>query len=157
MFRSVIDLQVTINRFVAETNLNPKPFVWAADPKRVLTGEANPLDEPERLAAILRDRASLQPQAKAKIRTHATSIVIDAFVSESRGYVLIASRPERQNRYTVSCVLHRHALATEPAVSRSITVASFSALTTVRTTIGASRPRTVISCLGNSSSISLAV
>jgi hypothetical protein len=36
MFRSVIDLQVAINRFVAETNLNPKPFVWTADPKRVL-------------------------------------------------------------------------------------------------------------------------
>ena len=27
VFRSVIDLQVAINRFVAETNLNPKPFV----------------------------------------------------------------------------------------------------------------------------------
>ena len=36
VFRSVIDLQVAINRFVAETNLNPKPFVWTADPKRVL-------------------------------------------------------------------------------------------------------------------------
>ena len=36
VFRSVIDLQVAINRFVAETNLNPKPFAWTADPKRVL-------------------------------------------------------------------------------------------------------------------------
>jgi hypothetical protein len=27
VFRSVIDLQVAINRFVAETNLNLKPFV----------------------------------------------------------------------------------------------------------------------------------
>ena len=36
VFRSVIDLQVAINRFVAETNLNPKPFVWTADPKRVI-------------------------------------------------------------------------------------------------------------------------
>ena len=36
VFRSVMDLQVAINRFVAETNLNPKPFVWTADPKRVL-------------------------------------------------------------------------------------------------------------------------
>src|ERR1700680_2523123 len=30
------DLQVAINRFVAETNVDPKPFVWTADPKRVL-------------------------------------------------------------------------------------------------------------------------
>ena len=36
VFRSVVDLQVAINRFVAETNPDPKPFVWTADPKRVL-------------------------------------------------------------------------------------------------------------------------
>ena len=36
VFRSVIDLQVAINRFVAETNLNPKHFVWTADLKRVI-------------------------------------------------------------------------------------------------------------------------
>ena len=34
VFRSVVDL--AINRFVAETNSDPKPFVWTADPKRVL-------------------------------------------------------------------------------------------------------------------------
>ena len=41
----VIDLQVAINRFVAETNLNPKPFVWDRRPetrdRRCQTGEAN--------------------------------------------------------------------------------------------------------------------
>jgi len=36
VFRSVLDLQVAINRFVADTNADPKPFVWTADPKRVL-------------------------------------------------------------------------------------------------------------------------
>ena len=36
VFRSVVDLQVAINRFVAETNADPKHFVWTADPKRVL-------------------------------------------------------------------------------------------------------------------------
>jgi transposase len=45
VFRSVIDLQVAINRFLAETNLNPKPFGWTAGPKRLLAavkrGEAN--------------------------------------------------------------------------------------------------------------------
>ena len=34
IFQSVVDLQLAINRFVAETN--PKPFVWTADPKRVI-------------------------------------------------------------------------------------------------------------------------
>jgi hypothetical protein len=36
VFRSVVDPQVAINRFVAETNADPKPFVWTADPRRVL-------------------------------------------------------------------------------------------------------------------------
>ena len=36
VFHSVVDLQAAINRFVQETNANPKPFVWTADPNRVL-------------------------------------------------------------------------------------------------------------------------
>jgi transposase len=36
VFRSVADLQVAINRFVEETNAQPKPFIWTANPKRIL-------------------------------------------------------------------------------------------------------------------------
>ena len=36
VFRSVADLQAAINRFVEETNSDPKHFVWIADAKRVL-------------------------------------------------------------------------------------------------------------------------
>ena len=36
VFRSVVDLQAAINRFVAETNAQPMPFVWTADPNRVV-------------------------------------------------------------------------------------------------------------------------
>jgi transposase len=36
VFRSVVDLQFAINCFVADTNADPKPFAWTADPKRVL-------------------------------------------------------------------------------------------------------------------------
>ena len=47
VFQSVVELQLAINRFVAETNADPKPFVWTADPKRVLAavkrGGINPL------------------------------------------------------------------------------------------------------------------
>src|ERR1700716_1810431 len=35
-FRSVGDLKAAINRFVLETNAEPKPFIWTADPNRVL-------------------------------------------------------------------------------------------------------------------------
>jgi hypothetical protein len=36
VFCSVFDLQAVINRFAAETNADPKPFVWTADPDRVM-------------------------------------------------------------------------------------------------------------------------
>jgi transposase len=36
IFRSVDELEAAINRFLAEANAEPKPFVWTADPKRVL-------------------------------------------------------------------------------------------------------------------------
>jgi transposase len=36
VFLSVVDLQTAINRYVEEHNDDPKPFVWTADPNRVL-------------------------------------------------------------------------------------------------------------------------
>ncbi len=36
LFHSLVDLQATINRFVAETNKNPKPFNWTADPDKII-------------------------------------------------------------------------------------------------------------------------
>jgi transposase len=36
VFRSVVDLQAAINRFVEETNAHPKPFVWTADPNKII-------------------------------------------------------------------------------------------------------------------------
>lgn len=36
VFRSLVDLQAAIKRFLAETNENPKPFVWTADPDTII-------------------------------------------------------------------------------------------------------------------------
>jgi transposase len=36
VFRSVAELESAIERFVAETNADPKPFVWTARPSRIL-------------------------------------------------------------------------------------------------------------------------
>ena len=36
VFRSVADLEAVINRFVAETNDDPKPFTWIADPNKII-------------------------------------------------------------------------------------------------------------------------
>ncbi|HEX2256302.1 MAG TPA: IS630 family transposase, partial [Afifellaceae bacterium] len=35
-FHSLVDLQAAINRFVAEQNADPTPFVWTADPERII-------------------------------------------------------------------------------------------------------------------------
>jgi len=36
VFRSLVDLQAAINRFLDETNADPNPFHWTADPDRVV-------------------------------------------------------------------------------------------------------------------------
>ncbi len=36
IFLSVVDLQAAINRFVTETNNDPKPFTWTADPDKII-------------------------------------------------------------------------------------------------------------------------
>ena len=35
-FRSLVDLQAAINRYLGEHNCKPKPFVWTADPDRII-------------------------------------------------------------------------------------------------------------------------
>jgi hypothetical protein len=36
VFRSIVDLQAAINRFLKETNEHPKPFVWTANPVKII-------------------------------------------------------------------------------------------------------------------------
>jgi hypothetical protein len=36
VFRSIVEQQAAINRFLAETNDDPKPFTWTADPDKII-------------------------------------------------------------------------------------------------------------------------
>ena len=36
VFRSIVDLQAAINRFVDEHNTEPKPFTWTAAPDKII-------------------------------------------------------------------------------------------------------------------------
>ena len=36
MFKGIVDLQTAINRYLAETNENPKSFTWTADPDAII-------------------------------------------------------------------------------------------------------------------------
>jgi transposase len=36
VFRSIVDLQAAINRFLVEHNVKPRPFTWTADPDKII-------------------------------------------------------------------------------------------------------------------------
>jgi hypothetical protein len=36
VFRSIVDLQTAINRYLDEADHHPKPFVWTADPDKII-------------------------------------------------------------------------------------------------------------------------
>ena len=36
VFRSIVELQAAINAFIAEINDSPKPFIWTADPDKII-------------------------------------------------------------------------------------------------------------------------
>lgn len=36
VFHSLVDLQAAINRYLGEHNRKPKPFIWTADPDRII-------------------------------------------------------------------------------------------------------------------------
>ncbi len=36
VFRSIVDLQAAINRYLDEANHDPKPFIWTADPDKII-------------------------------------------------------------------------------------------------------------------------
>jgi transposase len=40
VFKSAVDLQAAINRFVVDHNLQSKPFVWTADPDKIIAAAA---------------------------------------------------------------------------------------------------------------------
>jgi transposase len=40
VFKGVVDLQAAINRFVVDHNQQPKPFVWTADPDKIIAAAA---------------------------------------------------------------------------------------------------------------------
>ena len=36
VFASIVELQATIDSFLAETNRQPEPFIWTADPNQII-------------------------------------------------------------------------------------------------------------------------
>jgi transposase len=44
-FRSIVELQAAINRYLAEHNQSPTPFVWTKSADQILT-KLNPLNAP---------------------------------------------------------------------------------------------------------------
>ena len=40
VFKGIVDLHAAISRYLAETNHNPKPFIWTADPDAIIEKSA---------------------------------------------------------------------------------------------------------------------
>jgi transposase len=77
VFHSIVDLQAAINRFLVETNDQPKPFIWTADPDKII-------------AAVDRGRKVLD-SIHSHVRLHkvqASEFVasLEAFLSGSAGH-----------------------------------------------------------------------
>jgi transposase len=62
VFRSIVELQASIKRFLSETNDNPKPFTWTADPDKII-------------AAVRRARQALASASLADPTVHPQTIL----------------------------------------------------------------------------------
>lgn len=54
VFRSVAELKAAIHRFIAENNNDPKPFVWTAQPHRIIAAVQRGLQKLESIHYVLR-------------------------------------------------------------------------------------------------------
>ena len=112
VFRCVVDLQATINRFVAETNHDPKPFTWTADPDKIIAAVRRghqvfrfsiPLGMQGANASAHQLRASCSSEAscviyltpRRRIRSHAGSSLTTQVFSDLKDQVaIVASAPK---------------------------------------------------------------
>jgi hypothetical protein len=62
VFHSLVDLQAAINRYLGEHNRKPKPFVWTADPDRIIekVSRRAPSDRVTLLATAVDDPTRLR-------------------------------------------------------------------------------------------------
>ena len=62
VFHSLVDLQAAINRYLGEHNRKPKPFVWTADPDRIIEKVQSwaPSDRVRPLASVAGTQTSIQ-------------------------------------------------------------------------------------------------
>ena len=51
VFRSIVDLQAAIHRYLAEHNADPKPFVWTKRAEQILAKREDILDEQQQVRA----------------------------------------------------------------------------------------------------------
>ena len=57
VFKGIVDLQAAINRRLAETNQNPKPFAWTAGPDAI-TEKVRRVKEASQPIQMMLDRSS---------------------------------------------------------------------------------------------------
>jgi transposase len=124
VFRSVYDLHGAINRYIEDANHDPKPFVWTADPNKIIAARQRGLDvlEPIREVWIHGERFAARRRSMMRImarRMKAT--VVRAYRSKSR-----ASRRLRLIQAKVRSTIQRLGKTSKPcAASERLTISSF--------------------------------
>jgi hypothetical protein len=87
VFRSVVDLQAAINRFVAETNADPKPFICTADPDKII-------------AAVKRGHQVLIPSTRSTAASSCVRVDVIEVHRHARSHVHGSTVPDFMARPT---------------------------------------------------------
>jgi hypothetical protein len=84
VFRSLDDLKAAIDRFVAETNADPKTFVWTAKPTRILAAVKRGKEKLESIletaAAAAVAGAEVAQELKADVRVGIVADIVDTVI-----------------------------------------------------------------------------
>jgi hypothetical protein len=91
VFRSIVELQTAISRFLAETNADPRPFRWTKDPDKIIAAV-------KRGHQVLDSIVSAQLTAQSMLRRDGTEMVSTVRLGRDRTGVLLAAPTKVQRR-----------------------------------------------------------
>ena len=100
VFRSVTELQAAINRFIAEHNEQPKPFVWRADPNAIiaatLTKGSKRWSQSARISTFPRHPFPMLPPRRWRARSRSGAMrrraLAGVFATAAQTIIVVTSR-----------------------------------------------------------------
>ena len=87
VFRSIVELQAAINRFLRETNDDPRPFRWTKDPDKII-------------AAVKRGHQALDLSTRSSIFVF--SLVVAASILADAGIAAVMDKTSSDGSFTIA-------------------------------------------------------